>query len=495
MTAAHAEIEVKFLVPAASRAALAAELAGRGSPRRVWLTAAYLDTPDLRLARAGLAWRMRREGGRWVQALKAARAGALERFEHEVVRPDASPDPSAHADTAPGRELQALLHAAREDGQEAGVRFQTQVRRLVRRVRTRGAVVEIALDEGRLQAGPTVLRLREVEFELVSGSPVAMLALVERWRQRFGLVYDPRNKAERGHRLASGEPDPPLRKAAQPRYEADASALQALGAVVDECLAHISRNAIGLAESAQAAPARQSEHVHQLRVGIRRLRSALRAFRDWVAEPPAELVDGLRSLFAALGQVRDRDVLGGGVATELARAGAPPLSLPPAAEAPDPGVLIRAPETQRLLLAWITWRAGLQARPGAQDDLKRLARRRLRRWQRDIAQSCRRFDELDEAAVHALRKHVKRQRYALEFFAPLLPRKRAARHLQALAAAQQGLGEINDLVVARQRYQQLVASDPAAWFAVGWLTARLAEARNQVSAELGRLAALAPLGR
>ena len=491
-TDAHAEIELKFLVPAATRAALAAELAGRGSPQRVWLTAAYLDTPDQRLARAGLAWRMRREGGRWVQALKAAGRGALERFEHEVVRPDASPDPAAHADTPAGRALQALLDKAGDAEQGVGVRFQTQVRRLVRRVRTRGAVVEIALDEGRLMAAGAVQRLREVEFELVSGSPVAMLALVERWRQRFGLIYDPRNKAERGHALAAGSPHPPLRKAVSPCYDADASALQALGAVVDECLAHIGRNAIGLAEG---DPALQSEHVHQLRVGIRRLRSALRAFRDWVAEPPAELVDGLRGLFAALGQVRDRDVLGGGVATELVRAGAPPLSLPAAADAPDPGALIRAPETQRLLLAWISWRAGLQALPEAQDSLKRLARRRLRRWQRDIASDCRRFDELDEAAVHALRKHVKRQRYALEFFAPLLPRKRAARHLQALAAAQQCLGEINDLAVARQRYQDLVASDPAAWFAVGWLTARLAEARAQASAELGQLAALASLAR
>ena len=494
-TDAHVEIELKFLVPAATRAALAAELAGRGSPRRVWLTAAYLDTPDLRLARAGLAWRMRREGGRWVQALKAARAGALERFEHEVVRPDASPDPAAHADTAPGRELQALLHAAREDEQEAGVRFQTQVRRLARRVRTRGAVVEVALDEGRLLAGQAVRRLREVEFELVSGSPVAMLALVERWRLRFGLVYDPRNKAERGHRLAAGEPDAPLRKAAAPRYTRDASALEAFGAVFDECLAQIGRSAIGLADPAQGDPPLQADHVHQLRVGIRRLRSALRAFRDWVAEPPAELVDGLRQLFAALGQLRDREVLGRGVAADLVRAGAPPLPLPAAADAPEPGALIRAPETQRLLLAWISWRAGLAAPPEPQDSLKHLARRRLRRWQRDIAADCRRFDELDEAAVHALRKRVKRQRYALEFFAPLLPRKRATRHLQALAAAQQSLGEINDLAVAHERYRALVPSEPAAWFAVGWLTARLAEARERARDELGHVAALAPLSR
>jgi len=490
--APNAEIELKFLVPAGSRAALAAELAGRGTPRRVTLTATYFDTPDQRLARAGLAWRVRREGGRWVQALKMARGGALERFEHEVVRPTAEPDPAAHADTEPGRQLADLLDEAREDGQAVGPVFQTQVRRLARRVRTRGAVVEIALDEGRLTAGDEVQKIREVEFELVSGSPAALLALVERWRQRHGLVYDPRNKAERGFGFAAGTPHPPPRKAKAPRYGKGASPLEAFGAVFDECLAHVSRNAISLAEG---DPAQRSEHVHQTRVGIRRLRSALRVFRDWVAEPPAELVDGLRTLFAALGQARDRDVLGGGVAAELQRAGAPPLAVAAEGDAPDMAALVRGDATQRLLLAWITWRATLQPLPEPPQPLKRLARRRLRGWHKKLVEGCRAFDGLPPAELHALRKHVKRQRYALEFLAPLLPRKRAARHLQALASAQQGLGEINDLVVARERYQALVAADPAAWFAVGWLTARLAEAREQAREGLDDLASVPALPR
>lgn len=492
MPAANAEIELKFLVPAASRAALVAELTGRGTAQRVWLKADYLDTPDLRLARAGLAWRLRREGGRWVQALKTAGRGALERFEHEVLRPDANPDPAAHAETPPGRELAALLERARADGIEPGVRFQTQVRRLARRVRTRGAVVEIALDEGRLIAGGVVQRIREVEFELVSGSAVAMLALVERWRQRHGLIHDPRNKAERGHRLAAGSPHPPLRKAKLPRYAADARVTEAFGSVLDECLAQIARNAIGLADG---DPALRAEHVHQLRVGIRRLRSALRAWRGWAAEPPAELIDGLRALFATLGAARDRDVLGSGVQAELARAGAPALTLAPATDAPDPAALVRASDTQRLLLAWITWRAGLDPDAEAPGDLKRLARQRLRRWHKRLVTGCRDFDALDAEALHTLRKQVKRQRYAIEFFAPLLPRKAAARHLQALAAAQQALGEINDLGVARAAYAALVPSDPAAWFAVGWLSARLAQVHAQARDELGPLAAVPALPR
>jgi len=485
----NAEIELKFLVPAAARQALAAELAARGTARRATLTALYLDTPDQRLARAGLAWRMRREGRQWVQALKTASSGALARFEHEAQRPDASPDPAAHADTAPGQKLLKLLGQAHEDGQAVGVRFQTEVRRLVRRVRTRGAVVDIALDEGRVAAGSVARPIREVEFELVSGSPAAMLALVARWRQRFGLVYDPHNKAERGHRLAAGEPHPPLRKAMPPRYDTAATPLDAFGAVFDECLAHVSRNAIGLAEGDAG---RRAGHVHQMRVGLRRLRSALRAFRGWVAEPPAELVQGLRTLSAELGRARDRDVLDSGVAAELARAGAPPLTseVPHLPDLPDLPALIRGDATQRLLLACIAWRAGLAPGETPPGSLKHLARHRLRRWHRRIVQRCQAFDELDLPALHELRKDVKRQRYALEFFAPLLPKKRTARQLKTWATAQRVLGEVNDLHTARDGYQALVARDPAAWFAVGWVTARLAEAREQARVELMQGAAV-----
>lgn len=487
--AAHVEIELKFLVPAASRAAVAAELARASSLRRLTLNASYLDTEDLALARAGLAWRLRREAGQWVQALKAARPGGLERFEHEVVRPDASPDPEAHADTPAGRELARLLKQAREAGREPGVRFQTQVRRQVRRIRSGGAVIEVALDEGRLLAAHGARRLREIEFELVSGPLPALLALAERWRRRFGLVLDPRNKAERGHALAAERPDPPLRKAATPKLARDASLPDTLGAVFDECLAQITRNAIGLVDGDAE---QRAEHVHQLRVGIRRLRSALRACRGWVAEPPAELVDGLRTLFAALGQARDSDVLAGGIAAELALVvGAPALRPSVETAGIDPAALVRGAETQALLLAWLAWRAALE--PTGDEAPKRLARRLLRRWHAGLVKSYRAFAELDAAALHLLRKRVKRQRYVVELFAPLLPRKDSARHLQALASAQDELGRLNDLAVAREHYRALSEADPKAWFAVGWLTARLDEARERSREELGRFAALTPI--
>jgi triphosphatase len=150
---------------------------------------------------------------------------------------------------------------------------------------------------------------------------------------------------------------------------------------------------------------------------------------------------------------------------------------------------MRSDATQRLLLEAIAWRAGFGDAPSPEVPLAQLARSRLRRWQRRIVAGCRAFDELDAAALHALRKRVKRQRYAVEFLAPLLPKRRADRQLKALAAAQQALGVLNDVLVAREHYQARVAQDPAAWFAVGWLSAQLDAVRAAARARLARLAA------
>ena len=495
----HTEVELKFLVPAGSRAALAAEM-GRssGNLQRISLAAMYLDTPERRLARAGIAWRLRREGRRWVQTLKTGGAGALARFEHEVIRPDATHDAHEHAGTPAGDRLIALVRKAEDRGADVGVRFRTEVRRTARRVRTQGAVVEVAFDEGRLVAGEAIARIREVEFELVSGSVTSMLALAERWRKRFGLILDPRSKAERGDRLAQGTPHPPLRKGQVPDYPTDASAAQAFAAVLDECLAHITHNAIGLAEG---DPALQVEQVHQVRVGIRRLRSALRSFQGWTPAPPPALVDGLRTLFGTLGESRDSAVLDSGVAAALAKAGAPPLEMRAAGEAHDPQQVIREADAQRLLLAWIAWRAALDethdaagaapagdTAPADEPPLRRRAEKRLTRWHARIAARSEIFEQLGEPAIHDLRKRIKRQRYALEFFAPLLPARQLARYLKSLAAIQDRMGELNDLFVARDRYQELLAADPAAWFALGWLAARIAELRARAGSELARLA-------
>ena len=137
--------------------------------------------------------------------------------------------------------------------------------------------------------------------------------------------------------------------------------------------------------------------------------------------------------------------------------------------------------------------AGSNARPTARADAAtyhRQLQRRLRRWHANIVADWNEFDTLDDTRLHALRKRIKRQRYAVEFFAPALRRRRVERYLEALTAIQERMGELNDLFVARAQHQALM-TDPAAWFALGWLAARIAAVRAAAKPELGALARMA----
>jgi inorganic triphosphatase YgiF len=121
------EVELKFQVPVAQRSAVRRAVSG-STAVSVHLEAFYFDTPDRRLARADLALRVRKEGARWVQALKGRGDGLMQRLEHEVVLPRAqrsrgvpSVDPHLHAGTPVG----ALL--ARALGREAPVSAPIQI--------------------------------------------------------------------------------------------------------------------------------------------------------------------------------------------------------------------------------------------------------------------------------------------------------------------------------------------------------------------------------
>ena len=299
------ETELKFQVPPAQGSALRRAVA-TASARTVRLQAFYADTPDHRLAAAGLALRLRKEGRLWVQTLKGRGDGLMRRLEHEVRLPlqTGAPalDPQRHAGSAAGDALALALG----DGAELHTLYGTDIRRLHRRVRHGGALIEIAYDHGRIVAGGRAVAVNEIEFELVSGPPAALPALAARWAARFGLWWDVRTKSERGFRLALGQDLVPAVKAGVAELPADAGPGDAWAAVLHSALAQALPNAAEIAAGTDAP-----EHLHQLRVALRRLRSALRWFAAWSSDAAAAhaLESEWREPFRRLGAARDADVL------------------------------------------------------------------------------------------------------------------------------------------------------------------------------------------
>jgi inorganic triphosphatase YgiF len=481
------EIELKFQIPPRQRAAVRRAVA-TASARVTHLQAVYADTPDRRLAAAGLALRLRREGPRWVQTLKGPGDGIAQRLEHEVVLPpaDEAPliDPSRHAGSAAGARLDALL-AGPDELVEV---LRTDIRRLHRRVRSGGAVIEIALDQGELLAGGRRAAVNEIEFELIAGPPAALPAFAERWVQRHGLWWDVRTKAERGERLGQGVERVAAVKAAPSPVAPEGDTRSAFVAMVQASLAHALPN---LAEIAGGTGA--PEHLHQLRVGLRRLRTVLREFADWSGDPDRAraLEAAWRAPFARLGASRDLDAIGATLMPQLSAAGAPALVPPPAGGTSEtPAELVRTAAVTLLLLRSLALAMPTAGTPAA--SLSEAASDPLRRaWRRALVEA-ERFEQVDPPAQHRTRKRLKRLRYAFEFLMPLYAPKPARRLQRALAAGAEALGYLNDLHVAQLAYEAMRDSEPRAWFALGWLAA---ERRHAIDAAARSLRALAATPR
>lgn len=484
------EIELRLEVPPQRAAAVRQEVAGRaGLTER--LQAVYFDTADRALAAAGLALRLRREGRRWVQTLKGTGDDRLTRLEHEVPRgaTAAMPalEPSLHAGTPAGDRLDGVLR----DGSHGDLvqTFRTDVRRTHRQVRVRGGLLELAFDEGRIVAGDAELPVCELEIELLRGTPELVLAAARRWIARHGLWIDVRSKAERGDALARGIRQPAERKAQPVVLRRRMSGAEARRAVLLSCLDQIVVNA-GVVAGGDFA----DEHVHQLRVGLRRLRAACRFFERIEGGPDLQAIDeAAGALFGALGAARDIAAVGRPLQQSLREAltavglSLEPASLPAHDVPDDPTSLVRARAAQELLLDLLAavqngppmaGAAGAWDLPGDEgvDDppLRQHVAQGLNRWHRQVERDAERFGDLDDEARHRLRKRAKRLRYAAEFFGDLWGAKPVARYLAPLRELQERLGALNDVNVALAAFRAdpAAAGDPSIVFALGWLAAR-----------------------
>lgn len=249
-------------------------------------------------------------------------------------------------------------------------------------------------------------------------------------------------------------------KAAPVSFKAKSTLDDAIAAVVASCRDHWNANLPA------ALDGRDPEGVHQVRVGLRRFRSALSLLRKYIPENQrAWLNQEAKWIADQLGPVRDLDVFLTDVAVREAN-GKSTAALAQEAKAAHSkaqataSAALRGPRMRRFMTRLETW---LEGRGWYVDDAEipdvaTFARDALNKRLRKIREVAACADELTTAERHELRIAVKKLRYGIEFLAPALPEKRVARTSAVLKNLQDSLGHLNDLDVAERTIARVAAT-------------------------------------
>jgi inorganic triphosphatase YgiF len=455
------EIELKLRLPPGSHAALeqVPVLSTVHAERRREVTR-YFDTEDRALSANGFILRVRTRGNRRIQTLKSAPsnggvAPARGEWEWPVEREE--PDVALLAET-PARDIAATL-----DGRLEEV-FVTDIQRATRQLALdQDTHVEVALDEGTIEAGASREPVDELELELKSGALAPLYRLAIELHESAPMWLAPESKSERGYRLRDGTA-PRAPHATKLRLDPSIRANEAFRAIVASGLGQILDN---IAPAEAAAP----EGIHQLRIGLRRVRSALVLFAP-LLEPnaAAPFERELKRLGQVFGERRDRDVFClqtlPAVASNLGAAWIDRLR--PLAEAYRASA--NGPVQEALHGAGLTSLAlGLAAwcEDGVEQPAhlvrKRMGKRLatvapalLDRMARKVARRAKRADTPE--SLHGLRKSLKKLRYSTEFVAGLYDKKAVKRYRKRCEALQELLGTINDARVTPRLADDMLGS-------------------------------------
>jgi CHAD domain-containing protein len=285
------------------------------------------------------------------------------------------------------------------------------------------------------------------------------------------MIRDERDEA----RVPPGNSTPPQAAGAEPlRLSPELDTGAAFEAIGRVCLQQIAENEPGLRRN-------DAEGLHQMRVGLRRLRAAISIFKDLLNDNQTDAIKAeLKWITEQLGPARDYDVFAGDLAAALAgeRAHADALRelramlVDRRAQAFNDAKLAVASERYHRALAaterWLT--SGTWARDGsARQQARRsgrvlpFARKALGQRAKKLTKKLRRLGELDVDQRHRLRIQVKKLHYGSQFFASLfLPAKgRQKRFTKQLKKLQDTLGSLNDISVHARFLSDLLHREPA----------------------------------
>jgi triphosphatase len=487
------EIELKLDAPAKAAARLPKvpwlEKLVSAPVHRQRVASVYFDTRSDKLRAAGISLRVRRVGDKHVQTIKRdpkGSCGAFTREEWECEIAGDEPDLDLAKDTALAQfNLRKLRRKLRPV-------FETDVERVVILIQHHNNKLELAVDRGEVRAGRLSEPISEIEIEVKDGEPAEAIRLARRIATETQATYGAKTKAERGYALSAGEEHLPAfgdEIIVRPTMTAG----QAFQVIGFSCLRHFASNQDAVADS-------DSEGVHQMRVGLRRLRAAMSLFKELIEQPGSEHIKSeLKWLTEQLGAARDLDVfLKEGVkpleqeepeAQEVATL-ADDLEGRRGAAFAQAKSAVESERYRKLVLECALWLAGgdwFTSRDPlivAHRDIRvsDFAAAELARRTGKIIKQSKKLEALDTRRRHKLRIAIKKVRYACEFFESVYEGRKVERRRKVFTATlkgiQSGLGRLNDMQVHCRLAHRFahsksgVPNQAEKAFAIGLLTGR-----------------------
>ena len=429
------------------------------------LRSTYFDTPDLTLYNHKVAFRVRRVGDHWVQTVKSSKnqilSGVSHPIEIEQVLESQEPDLDALSSADLPKEIRDLA-----DDIELQPIFETQIERTKYMVNSSdGDEIEFVFDEGQVKAGDKSQPLCEIELELKAGKSQFLLDIAELLLKHKGIGFSKLSKAQRGYKLEQGEDlssdyAPLLAKKVElsNQHSSEDAFAEILGSVVEQITSNFD---VILNTEDPGGP-------HQLRIGLRRLRTLLQAYRpliNWNRIRP--LAKDAQKMSRIVGELRDADVLISDISKPILEKADIKL---------DPEPLLAELRLYRddvkkqvkhelqkkrwrlfqlqlgLFVATSGWRDGLSSQQlrVLQDDVEGEAIKILNKSWKNAAELGVKIETLDIEARHTLRKSLKTLRYLTEFFSSIYSKKQVRPFLKNLKQAQNIFGYLNDVDVANK---------------------------------------------
>lgn len=469
-----------------------------GKPVTRTLRSIYFDTPDHRLRAQGISLRLRSIGDQWLQTIKAGRGvknGVSNPNEMETMVGRPEPDLDAIDDSKVRRTIERALKTSTLEPQ-----FETVVTRTTRKLHSDKGDLELALDEGVVRAGGVENALCEAELELKAGSPECLLETAAALFSSEPVRLAEASKAERGYNLVLGRRDESVapQKARHLLLKGDETCALALMLFVESATAQIMRNRRAVLETDDP------EAAHQLRIGLRRLRSALRSFRPLNDTPATrELEQYARDLGQSVGQLRDADVLIENIYSPVAGATKGELGFGElraalmahrAAKRDEARTALSGDQWSKLQLYLALWPRTVEGNAELQTPVRAFATAALRKGWKRIAKQGSAIGRLAPEQRHDLRKALKGFRYSAEFFGSLYDTGKVDRFVKDLKKFQDVFGYVNDVATAKelnsichQRCGESREAQRAAGYILGWHDVNSRQAWDGVPKEWRRL--------